>query len=211
MKAKLIACTAAALIAFVAATSSANAADKSCRGVTATVKDTDGSTKVVCITLSVAKQSESVSIEEPAQHELWAKLVLALEEHQFQANFDPTDVNSIEAIAKELGITIDTGEATLHEVLALQDMLGERKSVKDVMKDMLGKMTGDRDFGVPATREELLAGAIGENPIDEGPVDPGSGIGAIDGGYSPLVKVDAPGYYEGGLYWTTGADGSKSA
>jgi hypothetical protein len=157
MRAMLAAVAAGAFVAFGAASSAATAGDDPCPGrATASIVLPDGSTKVVCIELRAE-----------GEQELLTKLVSVLDERSFQETFDPTDVASIQEVAKELGLDLDFSSASeLSELLS--GVRGGHKGVVDVLKDGLGGLSGP-DLG--GTTKEQLEGALdlGLDAVDTAP------------------------------------------
>jgi hypothetical protein len=172
MRAMLATVAAGAFVTLGAVTSAATAADDPCPGkATASIVLADGSTKLVCIELHVEGETESLSTDTGMQNELLAKLVTALDERSVQERFDPTDVESIQETAKELGIDLDFATASELSAILASAVLGGHKSVLDVLKDGLDGMPGVGDLA-SATTDGLLKDTVvhaGAGGTDTGP------------------------------------------
>ena len=117
MKVMLAAAAAATFLTLGVLTSTAMAADDQCIGGTAvTIVRADGSTKVVCIEKRVADGAETIATD-PGTEPL-VKLVSVLDDLRLQEQFEPTDVASIQSVAKDLGIDLDGfGASQLSDLL----------------------------------------------------------------------------------------------
>jgi hypothetical protein len=143
------------------------------------------------------------------------KFAATLEERSFQEEFDPTDVASIEALAKELGVDLGAfGAAQLREILAGASPNGHQ-SVLDVLKAGLAGMPGAGDLGLDEkTADDVLGGTVLQagadpsgpdlpyapddslyadgDPDDEWAPYPGDPPAAGGGGDAPLAEPSDP-------------------
>ena len=156
MKVMLAAAAAATFLTLGVLTSTAMAADDQCIGGTAvTIVRADGSTKVVCLEKRVADGAETIATD-PGTEPL-VKLVSVLDELRLQEQFEPTDVASIQSVAKDLGIDLDAfGASQLSDLLAASHP-GGHTSLTDTLKAGLYGMAAP---GLEETTEEQLLGAF---------------------------------------------------
>ena len=156
MKVMLAAAAAATFLTFAVLTSTAMAADDQCIGGTAvTIVRADGSTKVVCIEQRAADEAETIATD-PGTEPL-VKLVSVLDDLRLQEQFDPTDVASIQSVAKDLGVDLDSlGASQLSDLLAASHP-GGRTSVTDILKAGLHGMAAP---GLEGTTGDKLLGDL---------------------------------------------------
>jgi hypothetical protein len=159
MKAMLVGSAAAALITFGALTASATAAGVRCSGTSAatSIALADETAKVAC-----------VGREAPAG------------EPTFREAFDPTDVASIQAVARELGIDLDFAAASrLSKLLAGAALSQGDDALPPELAELLNRfsaLTGDKRDGVLGELARQLAEIVRTLGID----DPGgSGARAV--------------------------------